>query len=66
MSAEIKRLKAISHNKDEALITRGYGNWRHGTENFRMHKESDVIKIRSINFSFLKQFVMSMKALMKQ
>ena len=34
MSAEIKGLKTIYYNKDEAFITRGYRNWRHATENY--------------------------------
>ena len=44
ISAEIKGLKTIYHNKDEAFITRGYRNWRHATENFRVHEESDCHK----------------------
>ena len=65
MSAEIKGLKTIYHTKDEAFITRGYRSWRHATENFRLHEESDVIKIMSISYPLLNQFVMLMKALMK-
>ena len=44
MSAEIKGLKAIYYNKDEAFITRGFRNWRQATENFRVHEESDCHK----------------------
>ena len=44
MSAEIKGLKTIYHNKDEPFITRGYRNWRHATENFRVHEEFDCHK----------------------
>ena len=44
MSAEIKGLKAIYHNKNEALITCGYRSWRHATENVRVHKESGCHK----------------------
>ena len=56
MSAEIKGLKTIHHNKDEAFITRGYRNWRHATEDFRVHEESDCHKdyviqqIMSVNY----------------
>ena len=32
MSAEIKGLKTIYHNKDEPFITHGYRNWRHATD----------------------------------
>ena len=35
LSVEIKGLKTICHNQDEAFITRGHRNWRHATENFR-------------------------------
>ena len=41
MLAEIKGLKTICHNNDEAFITRGYRNWHHATENFRVHEESE-------------------------
>ena len=41
MLAEIKGLKTVCHNNDEAFITRGYRNWHHATENFRVHEESD-------------------------
>ena len=51
MSAEIKGLKAIYHNKDEAFITRGYRNCRHATENFRVHEESDCHKDSVIQLS---------------
>ena len=44
MSARIKGLKTIYHNKDEAFITRGYRNWRYVTENTRVHEESDCHK----------------------
>ena len=44
MSAEIKGLKTIYHNKDEAFTTRGYRNWRQAKENFRVHEESDCHK----------------------
>ena len=44
MSAEIKRLKTIYHNKDEASITRGYRNWRHATEKFKVLEECDCHK----------------------
>ena len=44
ISAGIKGLKTIYHNKYEAFITRGYRNWRHATENFGMHEESDCHK----------------------
>ena len=44
MSAEIKGLKTIYHNTDEAFITRGYRNWCHATENFRVHEEPDCHK----------------------
>ena len=44
MLAEIKGLKTIYHNNDEAFITRGYRNWRHATENLRVHEESDCHK----------------------
>ena len=43
MSAQIKGLKTIYHNKDEAFITLGYRNW-HGYRNFRVHEESDCHK----------------------
>ena len=33
------------HNKDEAFITVEYRNWHHGTENFRVHEESDCHKV---------------------
>ena len=56
MLAEIKGLKTIYHNNDEAFITRGYRNWRHATENLRVHEEYCPL---------LKHFVMSMKALIK-
>ena len=39
--AEIKGLKTICYDNDEAFITRGYRNWHHATEKFRVHKESD-------------------------
>ena len=51
MSAEIKGLKAIYHNKDESFITRGYRNCRHATENFRVHEESDCHKDSVIQIS---------------
>ena len=35
-----KGLKTINHNKNEVLITGGYRNWHHETENFRVHQES--------------------------
>ena len=44
MSAEKKGLKKIYNDKDETFITRGYRNWRHATENFRLHEESDCHK----------------------
>ena len=44
ISAEIKGLKTIYHNKDESFITCGYRNWRHATENFRVHEESHCHK----------------------
>ena len=44
MSAGIKGLKTIYHKKDEAFITRGYRDWHHTTENFRVHEESDCHK----------------------
>ena len=44
MSAEIKGLKTLYHNKDEAFATRGYRNWRQAKENFRVHEESDCHK----------------------
>ena len=44
MSAEMKGLKTIYHNKDETFITRGYRSWRHTAENFRVHEESDCHK----------------------
>ena len=44
MSAEIKGLKAICHNNDEAFITHGYKNWHHATENFKVHEESNCHK----------------------
>ena len=54
MSAEIKRLKIIYHNKDEAFITWGYRNWR---QYFRVHDESDCHR------NYINQL---MKALMKR
>ena len=39
MSAEIRGLKTIYHNRDEAFITRGYRNWCHAIENFRVCEE---------------------------
>ena len=39
VSAEVKRLKTICHNKDKAFITRGYRSWCHATENIRMQEE---------------------------
>ena len=42
--AEMKGLKTIYHNKDESFITCGYRNWRHATENFRVHEESHCHK----------------------
>ena len=44
ISAEIKGLKTIYHNKDESFITCGYRNWRHATENFRVHEKSHCHK----------------------
>ena len=44
ISAEIKGLKTIYHNKDESYITCGYRNWRHATENFRVREESHCHK----------------------
>ena len=44
MSAEIKGLKTIYHNKDEAFVARGYKNWRYARENFRVHEESECHK----------------------
>ena len=40
MSAEIKRLKTVYHNKDkdEEYITHGYRTWRHATENVRVQE----------------------------
>ena len=45
MSAKIKGFKTIDHKKDEAFITRGYRNWRHATENYRVDEESDSHKV---------------------
>ena len=39
-----KGLKTIYHNKDESFIICGYRNWRHATENFRVHEESHCHK----------------------
>ena len=44
MSAEIKRLKTIYHNKDKTFTTLGYRNWHHATESFGVHEESDCYK----------------------
>ena len=38
MSAEIKRLKTVYHNKDEEFITHGYRNWRHAAVNIRVQE----------------------------
>lgn len=40
MSAEIKRLKTVYHNKDEdeEYITHGYRTCRHATENVRVQE----------------------------
>ena len=44
MTAKIKGLKIISHNKDEVFIIHRYRGWRHATENFRLQVESDCPK----------------------
>ena len=44
ISAEIKGLKTIYHNKDESYIICGYRNLRHAIENCRMHEESHSYK----------------------
>ena len=59
------RLKTIYQNKDEAFVRIGYRNWHHATENFRMHKEPDCHKDYVDQLCPSEQFVMSMKALMK-
>ena len=41
MSAEIKGLKTIYHNKDGAFITHRCRNLHHAMERFRLHEESD-------------------------
>ena len=40
MSAEIKRLKTVYHNKDEdeEYITHGHRTWCHATENNRVQE----------------------------
>ena len=66
MSAETKRLKTIHLNKDEALvITRGYRNWHQQQKILVCTKNLTVIKIMSISYPLLKQFVTLIKALMK-
>ena len=42
--AAMKGLKTIYHNKDESFVTCGQRNWRHATENFRVHEESHCHK----------------------
>ena len=44
MTAKIKELKTIYHNKEEAFIKRGYSNWRHATKNYRVPEESNCHK----------------------
>ena len=39
-----KGLKTINHNKDESFIICRCRNWRHATENFRVHEESHCHK----------------------
>ena len=65
ISAEIKGLKTIYHNKDESCIICGYRNWRHATENFRMHEEFHCHKDYANQLSPPETVVMLMKALMK-
>ena len=59
------KLKTIYHDRGEAVITRGYRNLRYRTENFRVYKESNCHKGYVDQLSLLKQFVVSMKALIK-
>ena len=44
ISAEIKGLKTICHNRDESFLTCGYRNWLCPTEHFRVHEESHCHK----------------------